>query len=131
MTTPQDADLFTVPLIGGGVGWGQVVEEGATPRVALSQRRGSPDDPPLPLALDEIFAILRVPDTHFREGHWQIRGFEALPRPRSALTGPEEVQDPAVVEALFSAWHGLLPWDYFPGGDVFGPLLRPGVSPPG
>lgn len=126
----DEADLFTVPLLDGASGVGQVVEVlsgGAL--VVLTSRRGEDGGQ---VAGDEIVALLRVPREPLDSGQWPIGRLETLPRPRTLIEprhAPDDLQDPAVVEAFLSACHGLLPWDYFPG-DVFDRLLYPGRERP-
>ncbi|GGL65280.1 hypothetical protein [Wenxinia marina] len=127
----DEADLFTVPLLDGSFGLGQVcevLEDGAL--VLLTDRRGTVGGP---VGVSEITSLVRVPRDPLDTGQWKVETFVALPRPRSAIESryaADGVQDPAVVEAFLSAWHGLLPWDYFPAG-VFDGLLYRGRARPG
>ena len=134
MRSWDEADLFTLPLLDGNTGWGQVVarlETGAL--ILLTRRKGRPEINLLPVAMDEVLALLRVPPAPLDDGTWAVHGFEALPRPRDRLEprhAPEGPTDPAVVEAFLSACHGLLPWDYFPEKGLFDRLLLEGVARP-
>ncbi|SHJ16520.1 hypothetical protein [Wenxinia saemankumensis] len=124
----DEADLFAVPLLDGGIGIGQVAAPaGAEALVALSILRA---DPGRPLAGDEVAAILRVAPDALESGHWRILRLESLPRPRS-IVDPAQAgtapHDPAIAEALLNALAGQLPWDYFPG-DFLAGLLRPNFS---
>lgn len=132
--TWDEADLFTLPLLDGDTGWGQVVErlEGGA-LILLTRRKGPPEQNLQPVALSEVWALLRVPSTPLDDGTWAVHGFEALPRPRhrlEAARAPEGAIDPAIVEAFLSACHGLLPWDYFPEAGLFDGLLLSGLSRP-
>ena len=132
--TWDQADLFTLPLLDGDTGWGQVVDrldDGAL--ILLTRRKGPPEQNLRPVELSEVLALLRVPATPLDERTWPVHGFEALPRPRHRLDAdraPEAAVDPAIVEAFLSACHGLLAWDYFPQKDLFDRLLLPGLTRP-
>ena len=136
MQTPQQADIFLVPLLDGGYGVGQIVEIEETPDdsalVMLTLLQSAPDWPPSPIHYSEAVSLVLTTDAALKNGSWQIVGFEMLPpiervfKLKSAIASNFEnvsIQDNAIVEAFLSACHGLYPWDGFPDPHFFNALL--------
>lgn len=128
-----EADLFTVPLLDGGVGLGQVISTEADGAVhcLISDLR---DTAPRAIPGANVLALFHTQARPFLSGAWTVIGYDTLPavaRPRrSLLADPPTVQDPAVIEAFLNAAHGLYPWDGFPDPAFFSSLLLPGVPEP-
>jgi len=132
----DEADLFLVPLLDGGYGLGQVVEDHrdrhGSALCAFCLRRPSLDAAPLPLSLAEVVSVMLVSPVHLNDGTWPVVGFEQIPRvgARDLMSGflidtrlDLAGHDPAIVEAFLSACHGLYPWDGFPDPAFFDRLL--------
>ncbi|QQA44684.1 hypothetical protein [Pelagovum pacificum] len=135
MSAPEEADIFTIPLLDGGHAIGQVsrVEPGNEVCLLLSLRR---DDRVAGLAASEVIAEIPTDADPFMKGEWTVIGYDGLPdyvRTRSRLLSlPTPKQEPAVIEAFLNAVHGLYPWDGFPDASFFDKLLKDGVArPPG
>ena len=129
-----EADLFTVPLLDGGVGLGQIISTNVNGAVQclLSGLRD-----PVPRRIPEaaVLAILFTDPRPFRTQSWSVIGYDSLPEvartPDSLLTDDAPVvRDPAIVEAFLNACHGLYPWDGFPDAKFFSSLLLPGLPDP-
>lgn len=136
MQTPQQADIFLIPLLDGGFGVGQVVEVSATPQstalVMLTLLQSAPNWPPSPIHYSESTSLVLVQDNALKDGSWHIVGFEMLPpigrlfKIKEALSSNFEnvaFQESAIVEAFVNACHGLYPWDGFPDPQFFNKLL--------
>ncbi len=131
MITPHQADLFTVPLLDGGIALGQVADvlpDGML-RLLLTLSR---DGTPRPIGSGDVIATLYTAAAPLADGFWQITGYDALPpiAPVTALPEDAEIHDPAVIEAFLNACHCLYPWDGFPDPEAFARMLDPGVAPP-
>jgi hypothetical protein len=130
----DQADIFALPLLDGGEGFGQVIapEDGGA-LILLTLRTGARADVVAPIRGPDVVAILRTTATPLDDGTWPVVGLESLPFEQSALDpsrGPADPVDPAVVEAFLNACHGLLPWDYFPDKILFDTILAKGVERP-
>ena len=128
-----EADLFTIPLLDGGVGLGQIIAPDLNGAVQclISDLRGTE---PRAIPGAHVLAILYTQPRPFQTRSWTVIGYDTLPavaRPRrSLLLDPPIVHDPAVIEAFLNAAHGLYPWDGFPDPGFFASLLLPGVPEP-
>lgn len=142
MAAWDQADIFAIPLLDGGIGIGQVVMirdcPPASAYCALSLRRGHPGQMPAVLHLDEVVALLFIGMAPLADGTWPVLGFDTIPatetlrpfvaaRQRWMLADDKEtdITDPAIAEAFLNACHGLLPWDYFPDPRLFDTMLAP------
>ncbi|SMY07603.1 hypothetical protein [Flavimaricola marinus] len=129
----DQADIFLVPLFNGQYGVGQVVTTEATPLCAFTLRQQPFDAVAAPLTPAEIIALHKVDAAHLADGTWPVIGLEQIPQ-ISALDRLNALEsdplDPAIIEALLNAWHGLYPWDGFPDRTFFDGLLCTGVSKP-
>jgi hypothetical protein len=136
----DQADFFAVPLLDGGHGLGQIVAVADCPPdaafCALTLRRATPGETPVPLTLPEITAIVFVRTAHLASGTWPLLGFDTLPTTETLVSfrltqrawklaeNPATlVADPALIEAFVNACHGLLPWDHFPDTQIFDRIL--------
>ena len=144
MITPQQADIFLIPLLDGSFGAGQVIEASETPDNAalclMTLMSLTRDATPAPFGLSDMIALVLLQPDHLIDGTWPIIGFEQLPQIEKVFklrdakrNGFENIQihDPAIVEAFVNACHGLYPWDAFPDPTFFDTLLvRPDARPP-
>lgn len=141
----QQADHLHIPLLDGTVSVAQVLETPARPDnaalCALTLRKQTAGSPTTPLALSDIIAIQMVLPPADIAARWPIVGFEQIPRIRAVFDLDHHLimdfddlppQDPALIEAMVNACHGLYPWDGFPDPDLFtNMLLDPKAPPPG
>jgi hypothetical protein len=136
----DQADYFSIPLLDGGHGIGQIVEVAQCPPgaafCALSTRRGTPGQTPAPLTLDDIVSLVFIGSAHLDDGTWALLGFDTIPATDSLVSFAQTrrawqmsdtpatlIADPVLVEAFVNACHGLLPWDHFPDASIFDRLL--------
>lgn len=133
MAAPQQADLFSIPLLDGDAGRGQIVEvndERAFALISLSKA-----DQTGAIALDTVISLRAIPLAPFHSGQWTITGFDMIPKTRKLMMHDEawltmDLTEPAIIEAFLSACHGLFPWDGFPDVELFDRMLPPGRTRP-
>lgn len=144
MQTPQEADIFLIPLLNGTHAVGQVIEVEKAPENCalcfLTLKQQNLETPATSFVLDDLIAITLVQTGHFQNDTWPIIGFEQLPRIERVFQLADakanqfeqtERYDPALVEAFINASHGLYPWDAFPDPAFFDKLLlNPDQRPP-
>lgn len=139
--SPQQADLFLIPLLDGKFCLGQVVDVISDTDVlcALTDRIMEKDGPFESVSLSEVKSLLAVETSAFASGNWPIVGLETLPNINSIFNWRDakvsgyqkiETQDAAVIEAFVNAKVGLYPWDGFGSADFFTRfLLDPTITP--
>lgn len=124
----QDADHILIPLLDSSYALAQVarVERGRA-LLMISDRISTPKAKVRPLLADDVVAKAVVAPDAIAAGHWPTIGYDAVPRIasfRDIFLPTEDTTDPAIVEALANALHGLYPWDGFPDPDFFVAFLR-------
>lgn len=125
----QEADHILVPLLNGGFTLAQVArldDDGAL--IYITHRPVTPTSKIRAFASDDIQAAVFTDLAGIPDGHWPIVGYEPIPKllhsaPWTLSDTDRTIHDPAIIEALANALHGLYPWDGFPEPVFFANML--------
>lgn len=118
----QQGDVFTVPLLDGTFGVGQVL--GMMMEnillVALAARREPAGSPTLPLGRADVMSTLATWRDPLDTGRWKVVGSQGILFPQKEWPNEQfrernwvgaKHYNTALVEGFLNAFHALAPWD--------------------
>jgi hypothetical protein len=127
----QSADHVLVPLLDATFGVAQIEQDRAL--VYMTDSRGTPAGRTRPLNDTDVVAALRVALPDLGPDQWPVFDNDTVPRLDAFDTvflGWVDPIDPAIIEAVASAIHGLHPWDGLPDPAYLTNLLRDSATLP-